>query len=616
MTNGDDDRTLQRDRAPPVIPQTDETDRTEPMAASDRPGGREQSPAAGEDETRELSRTANAVDDDATRKLDRTVITAAGDDATREWNRTIPAVDDDATRELGRAAIAADDDATREYARTVPVADDDETRVRGPDILLGDGTAVRESRDGDAAITLARGGLVQAGENGTTVARGDRGRPAGVPADLVPGYRLRNRYILIEPIGQGAMGQVWKARDELSEKAQDRNPFVAIKVFRGDFANHPDAFVAMQREASRAMQLAHPNIITVHNFDQDERSGRTFIVMELLKGRPLDRLIRDAHGEGVNRKDAWTLIRGMSEGLAYAHRKGYVHSDFKPGNVFLTSDGVAKVLDFGIARAVRQVDASPHTHVDAGAGAEEDADDSVMFGYTAIYAAPEMIEEQPPDTSDDVYGLGLVAYEVLTGRHPFDRLPANRAREARLRPQPIKGLTARQWRALEKALSFTREKRFPNAAAFLRSLQGLTVIQKALVAAVAVLSVVTGGLAYRNHLNNLPREPLSALPAAEQQVVIDALQDGRQALRLIRDERIMEASEDAVNAFAKAYQHHPKDPDAVAGLREAADLFVRWCDGLPDQQDALAKLLAFQAHSDYYLGYRPLMRAIQKRQAK
>lgn len=418
---------------------------------------------------------------------------------------------------------------------------------------------------------------------------------------LSEGYQLRNRYTLIQPIGHGAMGEVWKARDSFSEKAHDRNPFVAIKVFRGDFEHHPLAYTAMQREASRAMQLAHPNIVTVHHFDQDERSGRTFIVMELLEGKPLDKLIRDMLGSGLARQEAWSIIKGMSEGLAYAHRKGLVHSDFKPGNVFLTRDGIAKVLDFGIARAARQADT----------GAENDPD-SVVTGYTLSYAAPQALERQPADTSDDVFAVGLVAYELLSGRHPFKNLPANEAQSQNLRPAFIKGLKRREWRAIDKALAFTRKDRFADAAAFLRSLQGWTLLQRSLATAVLALSILAVALAYRSYVDSLPDVAFADLPPAEQQIVTAALADGRSALHLAEQEHIMEASDDAANAFAKAYEHHPKDPDAVAGLKRSANLFIRWCESLPDRKDALAKLREFQKRSDYYQSYGPLKSAIEK----
>ena len=416
------------------------------------------------------------------------------------------------------------------------------------------------------------------------------------------GRALRGRYLLETMIGAGAMGQVWRAKDLLGEQARDRNPYVAIKVLSSDFQDHPQAFVAMHREASRAQQLAHPNIVTVHNFDRDDRSGQAFIAMELLSGRPLDRVVRATNGRGLAPKEAWPIIIGIAEGLAYAHRKNIVHSDLKPANVFLTDEGVTKVLDFGIARAAR--------HADAHGAVQED--DSVFSGYTATYAAPEVFDDAPPNTADDVFALGTVAYELLTGRHPFDRKPANEARAARLRPQPIKNITRRQWRAIEVALSFQREQRWPNAAAFLRALQGMTRVQTALAAAVVVLSVAAGALWYRTYLQSLPAVPFEQLPVAEQQFIQRALDNGNQALQLVKQSHIIEATADAADSFAEAYERHPRNPDAVAGLKDAADAFIAWADEQPDKSVALAELRSFQAKSTYYARYAPLERAIAR----
>lgn len=424
--------------------------------------------------------------------------------------------------------------------------------------------------------------------------------PAGRVVSFGEGYALRGRYVLETMIGSGAMGQVWKAKDLLGEQARDRNPYVAIKVLTSDFEDHPQAFVAMHREASRAQQLAHPNIVTVHNFDRDDRGGRAFIAMELLSGRPLDRVVRETRGSGLRPSEAWPIIRGLAEGLAYAHRKGLVHSDFKPANVFLTEAGVPKVLDFGIARAA----------ADAQGGVQED--DSVFSGYTATYAAPEVFEEAPPHTADDVFALGAVAYELLTGRHPFGRTPANEARDAGLRPRPIRGITRRQWRAIERALAFKRPERWPDAASFLRALQGLTRTQMTLAAAVMVLSLLAGGLWYRNHLQSLPAVPFDQLPVIEQQSIQRALDAGHQALHLVIEKQIIEASADAADSFAEAYEHHPRNPQAVAGLESAANAFIDWAQAQPDRARALEQLRSFQRKSPYYEHYRPLEQAIAR----
>ncbi len=420
---------------------------------------------------------------------------------------------------------------------------------------------------------------------------------------LAEGVELRARYRLIERIGQGAMGQVWKAKDLLGEEARERNPFIAIKVLNSDFEAHPESFVAMHREASRAQKLAHPNVVTVYTFDRDDISGRAFIAMELLDGEPLDRVIRNRHGSGLPREEALPIIAGMAEGLGYAHRRGIVHADFKPANVFLTRDGVPKILDFGIARAAQVVE---------GVRREGPDEDAVFSGFTITYAAPEVLEEKEPHTADDVFALGLVAYELLSGSHPFARRPANEARDAKVKPKPLRDVKRREWKAIEKALAFERAERWPDAASFSKSLQGATPLQKVLAGAVAILAVAAAGLWYQNYRETQPTIPFEQLPDQQRADVQRWLAQGNESLRIVGESKIIEASADAAYEFAEAYRIHPRNPDAVKGLEEAADYFIEWWDAQPDRSAAaLGELKAFQAKSDYYLKYRPLVRAIE-----
>jgi len=411
---------------------------------------------------------------------------------------------------------------------------------------------------------------------------------------LVSGTVLRGRYVLEDPIGQGAMGQVWRARDQLAEEARARNPYVAVKVLNSDFEGHAEAFVAMHREASRAHALAHPNIVTVYIFDRDERSGRAFIAMELLEGQPLDRALREQRGAGLPRAQALPILRGMAEGLAYAHRKGIVHADFKPGNVFLTRDGTPKILDFGIARVMHA----------------SDAEDSTFHGYTPNYAAPETIRGGDPSPAQDVFALGIVAYELLAGRHPFERRPADEACAAGVAPQPISGLKRREWKAIERALAYERSLRPQDASAFLKRLQGMAPLQKALIAAVAVLVAVAGVLGFRSYTASLPAVPFAQLPAPVQAEIRAALDQGSASLAYIDRTGDIVASADAAQYFAQAYALHPRNREAVAGLRRSADLAISWYEKMPDQRQAREELRRFQMYSEFYRHYRPLVRAI------
>ncbi len=441
----------------------------------------------------------------------------------------------------------------------------------------------------------------------------DMTRVAAARAPRAPifgeGYRLRGRYLLDRLIGQGAMGQVWRAKDLLGEEARDRNPFVAVKVLNADFEGHSDAFVAMHREASRAQKLAHPNIVTVHVFDRDDVSGRAFIAMELLEGRPLDRVIREAGTGGLPRSQALSIIRGMAEGLAYAHRKGIVHCDFKPANVFLTSEGIPKILDFGIARAAK---AAAGRGAAAAADAQaEDSDEAGFQGYTPAYASPEALSGQPASTAEDVFALGIVAFELVSGVHPFRRMSALEAREAGVERPPLKGLKRREARAIESALAFDASQRPQDASLFLRRLQGMPAIQKGLLAAVAVLLLTAGGLEYRSYLQSLPAVPLTSLPLAVQQQFHDKIREGDTSLQYLRSSGDITASADAAEYFAEAYRLHPRDAEAVRGLETAAGYAIGWYSKLPDRHEALRQLKLFRAKSAFYAGYQPLRRAIR-----
>jgi serine/threonine protein kinase len=477
----------------------------------------------------------------------------------------------------------------------------DETTLRGPS--RADETAVRNparAHEPHADHTRLR-------EPGPGLAR-QLGQPRDIP--FGQGYRLRGRYELDEIIGQGAMGQVWRAKDLLGEEALDRNPYVAVKVLNSDFEGRTDAFVSLHREATRAQKLAHPNIVTVYVFDRDEPSGRAFVAMELLQGRPLDQVIRQGGVAGLPRNEVMPIIRGMAEGLAYAHRKGIVHSDFKPANVFLTSDGTPKILDFGIARAVQVAEREAGIPVPDSLREQQD-DDSGFQGYTVNYAAPEALSGAPPSTSEDVFALGIVAYELVSGSHPFKRMSALEAQAANIQRPALRGLKRRECNAIEKALSYDPAQRFRDAAAFLRHLQGIPVIQQALIAAVGVLIITAAILWYRNYVDSLPNVPFAQLPPQVQRDFLDKVRQGNESLDYLKRTRDVTASADAAQYFADAYRLHEKDPQAVSGLATAADYAIDWYRKFPDQQAARTELERFRAKSDYYQQYRPLQKAIR-----
>lgn len=330
---------------------------------------------------------------------------------------------------------------------------------------------------------------------------------------LGPGSIIKERFILDKVLGAGGMGKVFQARDLLKVEAKDANPYVAMKVLTEDFKAHPQAFIALQREASRQQKLAHPNIATVFDFDRIGMTGtQVFITMELLVGKPLDTYIRKVVRPqgGLPFEEAFPIIKQLGAALSYAHSQGIVHSDFKPGNAFLCDDGVVKTLDFGIARAAAGGKADNEKKDEKEAKDSKDPafkdtefDAGQLGALTPAYASLEMLQGKDPSTQDDLYALACVAYELLTGYHPFNKKSALQAQEAKMVPAPIKSLKKRQMKGLLHGLAFPAEKRTPTVEQFLIELEGKPTWHKNPWVLGGAFSIALGVAAYNPAKNYL-----------------------------------------------------------------------------------------------------------------
>jgi tRNA A-37 threonylcarbamoyl transferase component Bud32 len=208
----------------------------------------------------------------------------------------------------------------------------------------------------------------------------------------LPAAVLGDRYELRALIGRGGMGEVYEAVDRQLGRT------VAVKVLRPELAEDRAFAVRFRREARTAARLSHPGIVAVHDIGEDD--GRVFIVMEFVAGRHLGRVIRDEAPADPSRTAR--IGAEAAEALAHAHARGVVHRDISPGNVMIAVDGRTRILDFGIARASR------------GSSARSGAD---AHG-TVPYVSPERLRGEPADQRTDVYALGAVVYELLTGAAP------------------------------------------------------------------------------------------------------------------------------------------------------------------------------------------------------
>jgi hypothetical protein len=255
------------------------------------------------------------------------------------------------------------------------------------------------------------------------------------PQALAPGEILCDRFILERVLGSGGTAVVFQARDMTSAStAPDLR--VALKAPRSDRGDRARAAARLHHEFEQASKLAHPNIVRL--FDLHERDESCFITMELIEGRLLSTIVRD--WTMLPRPLANKILRSCALALDHAHDHGVVHGDFKPGNVFLTGDEDVKIVDFGASAAL----SGGSSRIPAG---------------TPAYASPQVLSGETPDRRDDVFSYACVAYELLTGQHPFQHRSSLEARDAGMTPARAWNLSAPQWLALLGALAWDREQR-------------------------------------------------------------------------------------------------------------------------------------------------------------
>jgi serine/threonine-protein kinase len=283
---------------------------------------------------------------------------------------------------------------------------------------------------------------------------------ASLPQDLRIGSVLDGRYRILDRLSTGGMGVVYRG-----ERLQLNRP-VAIKFLLAPLTHEPEQRAAFEREAQLMSQLSHPHCVPVTDFGV---SDAPYLVMEYVPGRTLKQVLM---GERLSPARAVRLTRQLLSGLAHAHAQGIVHRDIKPANIMLSEvTGVGeqvRVLDFGLAKLLREVD-------DA-----ESASANLVVG-TPQYMAPEQWQQGAPDARTDLYATGVVLFEMLTGRRPFEaRAPIELMRAHLERPAPalasvnpylsgLAGLEAVVQRALAKSL----DARFESAEDFVRALEAL-----------------------------------------------------------------------------------------------------------------------------------------------
>jgi serine/threonine protein kinase len=290
------------------------------------------------------------------------------------------------------------------------------------------------------------------------------------------GRVIAGRYRLISPEGEGGMATVWRAMDEQLERE------VAVKILRPQFGADPGFAARFKNEARAAGSLSHPNIVQVYDFGTDAESGDQYIVMQLVEGQDLATVLRERGPLEVD--EAVAIGASVADALEAAHRQGLIHRDIKPGNILLTPGGRTLVTDFGISRAV--------------------AEASMTVTGTTIgsvhYFSPEQAAGEEVGTSSDIYALGIVIYEMLSGRRPFEGESAAGVALKRLNEPPpplstaVRPIPAPLEAVVMRALARDPTQRYPDAAAFSHALrewrsgdETAAMLAPAVVAAAAVV---------------------------------------------------------------------------------------------------------------------------------
>jgi len=272
------------------------------------------------------------------------------------------------------------------------------------------------------------------------------------------GTILRDRYELMEVIGSDRSGTLYQAFDRHRSHLPSPSCYVAVRVLQLPRDRREAALAEVEREAYEAQSLSHPNIVSV--FGLDRHHDVYFVVMELLEGERLTDVMHRLAGKPMSRERALAVIGAVGAALMHAHQRNIAHGDLKPAVVVLTTNGEVKVLEFGFARS--------HALDQWGSG--EPSVDGADANTTAAYASAERVSGAEPHPRDDVYSLACIAYELLSGRHPYGGRSAPLARAHGRAPHKISGISLRQWHALENALNWNREERRIDVAELLAAL--------------------------------------------------------------------------------------------------------------------------------------------------
>ena len=426
---------------------------------------------------------------------------------------------------------------------------------------------------------------------------------------LEPGIRLNDRFEIVELVHSGGMGHVYKAIDRRRHPEGSTQVHVAIKMLRESLSDRDEFHMVLEREASKAQSLSHPNIINIHDFDEHE--GRFFLVMEWLEGESINTLLRRTGGQPLSPAFAWSVIEGAAAAIRHAHLNNVVHADINPSNIFITTTHDIKLLDFGVARCTNDL--------------HETTEDKALW-VTQTYASPEVLSGLPPVFQDDIFSLGCIAYRMLAGKHPFGGSPSTVAKHSSLTVEPISGLPESDWNVLRRALAYSRSERPDTAAVFQRNepsagaarvgvnesrrsaalLRWGLPVAAAVAAALAVgwwlwpeasrtgdISETTQEVTEAATLEAPPAEVSTQTDAALVDELLLAANQAVEGQRLVSPE-----GDNAREWYREMLVVEPENPEALRGLRLISDAFVERAETALESENPRAAAAALTIASE------------------
>ncbi|WP_159819855.1 serine/threonine-protein kinase [Colwellia sp. 20A7] len=407
-----------------------------------------------------------------------------------------------------------------------------------------------------------------------TLIAGVSPQKTSTPINLI-GKSLKGRYLIESLIGSGGMSDIYRAKDLHLETAGINEPYVAIKVLLQQYSSIPEAKQILIKEARKTQQLSHPNIIRV--YDVDSHDNFHFIVMEWLDGETLDQVIKRSKPMGLPFKGANNLIQQIGEALTYAHKMGIVHTDLKPSNIILTRQGNIKIFDFGVASAVQ-------LNFDKYAIQDNDQS-SPLTGFTPAYASFEQLQGQSPCAADDIFSFSCIVYELLSCKHPYQRVAANKVDLQKTPLKKPKHLNLLLWPSLKKGLAIHKEQRCDSIQKIINDFSR-NVWPKALSVVAAIVIAASAFQVYQtqekeiNNLNSLitlnddEQKKLNGLKNLSTTDLLAQLEDIPAEQRLLKQGLLREHRQSIINIAEKRILNVAKDSTGTYKDYDQVDLII------------------------------------------